>query len=301
MRRRRWLAKKAARHAVAIGSWLSGSLFAREAIAGGPRIRALTYHRFADERDAFCVSPRAFEEQMRHLAERKLAISLAQLCRFVSGRETLPDGACLVTIDDGLMSTYSKALPTLQRYSIPAVAFVTAGLVGSELRHPEPYMGWREVCALVESGLFTIGSHAFTHRSLGPMARADAWREAQSSKERLEAELGVPVTSFAYPFGTRVDFGRFTARALADAGYEVAFHSMHGVIRSGMDPISLPRVKVEGGEGLFMFGLLRRGAMDGWRVIDHTLWRVQRERLEVVGEQAPGEDAASIARMGGLG
>jgi hypothetical protein len=77
-----------------------------------------------------------------------------------------------------------------------------------------------------------------------------------------------------------------TERVLAEAGYDVAFHSMHGPIEAGMDPIRLPRVKVEGGEGLWMFRLLSGGAMDAWRVVDENLYHLQRVRTEV-GEPLP--------------
>jgi peptidoglycan/xylan/chitin deacetylase (PgdA/CDA1 family) len=286
---RRWLAKKAARHGMALGSFATGSLAARSMLGRRPRVRALTYHRIANQdRDAFCVLPEVFEAQMRYLAENRLAVSLERVQRFVSGHERLPDGACLVTIDDGLISTLSEALPVLRRWGIPAVAYVTAGLVDSDVRFPEPYMNWSELRELAASGLVEIGSHAFTHRSLGMLDPAGAHREARASKERLEEMLGVPVRSFAYPFGTRNDFNPFTERALAEAGYTLAFNSMHGTIKPGMDPISLPRVKVEGGEALWMFRLLSHGAMDPWRAVDQTLWRLQRVRDEIVGEETPG-------------
>ncbi len=275
----RWLVKKAARHGMALGSLATGSLLARAALAQRPRVRALTYHRIADEpRDPFCVAPEAFEAQMRELAERRLAISLDRLRRFVAGEELLPDGACVVTIDDGCASTLTEALPVLRRWGVPAVAFVTASLVGSAVRYPEPYMGWDELAALLDSGLFAIGSHAHTHRSLGALDPAHVRDEAARSKAILEDALGIEITSFAYPFGMRADFSAATDRALADAGYAIAFNSMHGTIRAGDDPISLPRVKVEGGEPLWMFELLRAGAMDPWRAVDAALPVVSRGR-----------------------
>lgn len=282
--------KKAARHSVAIASVASGSLLARASLASAPRVRALTYHRFAEvPRDAFCVAPETFEAQMRDLAERRLAVSLDRVRRFLAGREELPDGACLVTIDDGCSSTITEALPVLRRWGVPAVAFVSAALVGSGVRYPEPYMGWDELRALLDSGLFAIGSHAYTHRSLGFLAQGEALDEAKRSKERLEDRLGVEVASFAYPFGTRADYSDGTDRALAEAGYSIAFNSMHGTIGAGDDPISLPRVKVEGGEPLWMFKLLRCGAMDAWRAVDATLSRLQRVRTETTAD-TPGVD-----------
>ncbi len=99
--------------------------------------------------------------------------------------------------------------------------------------------------------------------------------EAVRSREVLRQRLGCPVTSFAYPYGTRADFSRATAKILTDAGYTTAFTSQHGAIKQGADPTALPRIKVEGGEGQWIFRLLCRGALDGWRLVDRALWRVQ--------------------------
>lgn len=284
----RWHVKKAARRALVMGSVASGWLGARELVSRARQIHVLMYHRFADApRDAFSVRPEAFEAQMRVLAESRRAVSLEDLRLFLAGQRELPNGACLVTIDDGLVGTLTEALPVLRRWGVPAVAFVSAGLIGCKNRYPEPYMSWPEVKSLLASGVVDIGSHAYTHRSLGLITPEEAFMEAKRSRERLEDELGVAVRSFAYPFGTRADFSSLTERALAEAGYTVAFNSMHGAVRAGMDPISLPRVKVEGGEPLWMFRLLSRGAMDPWRAIDRALFRVQRVRIEVAGNAPP--------------
>ncbi|MCA9535741.1 MAG: polysaccharide deacetylase family protein [Myxococcales bacterium] len=286
---RRWVVKKAARAGVTLGSALSGSVLLRSALAGGACVRALTYHRVADDspEDPFCVTRDAFDAQMRLLAEEGRAVSLAQVQRFVADapgeREALPKDACLVTIDDGCLSTLTEVLPTLRRWNVPAVVFVSSALIGAEYEGlPERYVTWDELRELDASPLVTIGSHAHTHRSLGLMAPAEAKDEARRSRETLEAQLGHEVRCFAYPFGTRADFNRVTDRALADAGYHIAFNSMHGAIRAGADPISLPRVKVEGGEPLALFRLQSRGAMDAWRVVDTNLHRLQRVRQEIV-------------------
>ncbi len=281
----RWWVKKAARHALAVGSFASGAVSARSIVAAGPRARVLTYHRIGHEpREPFCVTPDDFEAQMRFLSERRLATDLDGLRAFVAGRATLPDGACVVTIDDGCVSTLTEALPILRRWGVPAVAFVTSNLVGLDVAPlPERYLTWDELREVADSGFIEIGSHAHTHRSLGLLPPEEAAEEARRSKALLEEGLGREVRAFAYPFGTYTDFDAVTERALADAGYTIAFNSMHGVVRAGMDPISLPRIKVEGGEGLVMFRLLSQGGMDAWRVVDRNLWRLQRVRQEIQG------------------
>ena len=82
----RWVIKKAARIAMVLGSFVTGSLVLRKLLGRGPTIRVLTYHRFGDAvRDPWCVSAAVFEEQMRWLAEQKLAVSLDDVERFVRG------------------------------------------------------------------------------------------------------------------------------------------------------------------------------------------------------------------------
>lgn len=270
----RWIAKKLARHGMA----LTASTVGRLAHGSDPRVRVMTYHRFGDStRDPFCVSRSAFEAQMRWLAERRLAVSLAQVESFVSGQGKLPDGAVLVTMDDGCRSVYSQALPILREYAIPAVAYVPAGVIeaGVEAEYDEPPLSWEELGRLVEGGL-TIGSHAFNHRSLGRISSEEAREEAVRSRTLLEQRLGRPVRSLAYPFGTRADYSQTTRAILYQAGYTTAFTSQHGALTPGLDPLELPRVKVEGGEADWMFPLLCRGALDGWALIDRGLWRLQR-------------------------
>jgi peptidoglycan/xylan/chitin deacetylase (PgdA/CDA1 family) len=279
----RWVVKKIARTGVANAAWASGSLAAREWASGGGRVRALTYHRFgALRRDPFCVTRADLDAQMRWLAERKLLVSLPEVEEFLAGRRLLPRHAVLVTIDDGARSLLDEALPVLRAYGVPAVAFVCPGLIGNRAagaQQPEPYLDWDELERVRAAGI-TIGSHAFEHRSLGSMSAEEAREQAQRSREVLAQRIGEPVRAFAYPFGTRSDFSPETDRILREVGYSCAFHSLHGSIRPGSPPISLPRVKVEGGEGLHMFQLTCRGAMDAWRVVDHLLWRAQLARTE---------------------
>ncbi|MEZ5458854.1 MAG: polysaccharide deacetylase family protein [Steroidobacteraceae bacterium] len=279
----RWYVKKAARVGLSLLTSGSGSVALTRALAGGPRVRVLTYHRVGSTpRDPFCVPTADFDAQMRLLAEQGRAVSLQQVADFVAGAGTVPTDACLVAIDDGMLSTLTEILPVLERWGVPAVAYVTSSLVGREFEGlPERYLDWDELRRLAASGLVEIGSHAHTHRSLGLMPLEDARREASESRVALGAALGREVRTFAYPFGTRTDFSPQTDQALRDAGYSIAFNSVHGAIRRGMDPVSLPRVKIEGGESLAMFERVSRGAMDAWRVVDMNLWRLQRVRQEI--------------------
>ena len=112
--------QKTMRIGVALAAWASGYLALKRWFRHTPRVRVLTYHRFRScKRDPFSVGIEQFEAQMRWLAERNLAISLADLEAFLDGRLTLRDRVVLVTIDDGFEEISSLALPILRRYRIP--------------------------------------------------------------------------------------------------------------------------------------------------------------------------------------
>jgi peptidoglycan/xylan/chitin deacetylase (PgdA/CDA1 family) len=269
-RRWRWYAKKAARRCLAAYGSVAPD-FGRPR----PRVHVLTYHRFTPVRfDPFAVAPDVFAEQMRSLHERKVAVSLADVLGFVQGKNALPDGAVLVTIDDGEPCLYEQALPILTRYAIPAVAFVPAGeLSGPGSARPDR-VSWDQLVEASNAGL-TIGSHAWSHESLGRLPALRVKQQAQRSREMLEQKLGTPVTAFAYPFGTRADYGPAVAAVLRECGYECAFTSQHGALALGSDPFELPRIKIEGGDPSSVFHAACAGHLDAWRWIDRTLWRLQ--------------------------
>ncbi len=277
----RWFVKKIARRTVTLASSLRVS--SRRGDSGKQCVRVLTYHRFADElKDPFCVSPANFDQQMAMLADEGRAISLEHLLTFLDGKATVPDDACLVTIDDGMLSTLTVALPVLEKYNLPAVAFVSSKLLGLNSPDlPEPYLDCDELKRLISSQHITIGSHAHTHRSMGELPIKDMQEEASMSRNLLSDVTHCDIRSFAYPFGMQKDFNVETDKILQASGYEVAFNSMHGAIKPGMSPFSLPRVKIEGGESLSMFSDISRGGMDAWRMVDNNFWRAQRVRQEI--------------------
>lgn len=262
----RWTVKKAARMGLVTASALIGMPNA----SAKPRLHVLTYHRFGTAiRDPFCVPRETFARQMHWLARQNLAVSLESMQAFVLGAAARPRDAVLVTIDDACSSVFTHALPVLRDLAIPAVVYVPAMLVGGAASNEfgERVLRWDELEGLQKNGL-TIGSHGLRHRSLGQMTYELAREEVFESRALLSSQLGTPVTSFAYPFGTRVHHNDMTRMLLRDAGYETGFTSQHGGISPGLDPLALPRVKIESGESDWMFQRICRGALNGWALVD---------------------------------
>jgi peptidoglycan/xylan/chitin deacetylase (PgdA/CDA1 family) len=270
----RWHLKKLARKGCALASQVSSQTSTCKL-----DVRALTTGSARPDA-TFSVQPDDFASRWVAGAARDRRVA-ARRGRLIGGRRpSLVDGAVLVTIDDGCRPT--AALP-LRRYGIPAVAFVPAGELLTDAPHtaaanageaPDARMTWNDLEAMVRGGM-TVGSHGWPHRSLGRMPLDSARDHAARSREAIERHIGQPVTAFAYPFGTRADFSSATGELLREVGYACAFTSQHGTITPHSRPFELPRVKVEGGEPLWLFRLLIQGGLDRWEWVDRMLWRFQ--------------------------
>lgn len=93
-------------------------------------LRILCYHGFAagDEgafRPLLFISPATFERRLQLLRERGFPVLRWQDAIAGLDRGDLPQGATVITIDDGLSSVYRWAFPLLQRYQMPAVLYLT--------------------------------------------------------------------------------------------------------------------------------------------------------------------------------
>ncbi len=96
---------------------------------------------------------------------------------------------------------------------------------------------------------WSIGAHTATHRRLADLSQAEQRDELTGPKLELERLLGLPVTSLAYPYGTRDDFDATTQRLVRDAGYGAAFALEPRAARPGpVDRCALPRFIVGGAD-----------------------------------------------------
>jgi peptidoglycan/xylan/chitin deacetylase (PgdA/CDA1 family) len=107
-------------------------------------------------------------------------------------------------------------------------------------------MTWDDVRALRAAGM-GVGSHTVSHRVLQTLAPADLAAELRASRATLEAQLGEPVTTIAYPVGKAIAKYPAVRQALTDAGYELGFTTRPGTNRlpPDDDPFDLRRISVD--------------------------------------------------------
>jgi peptidoglycan/xylan/chitin deacetylase (PgdA/CDA1 family) len=138
------------------------------------------------------------------------------------------------------LSSIFKSHPIATRESMREQLRAAAG-VG---RVRSPMLTWKQVREMHEMGM-TIGAHTVTHPNLPSAGLADATAEIFGSKQRLEHEIGAPVTMFSYPNGGAERY--YTPelqRVVEAAGFEAATTSRFGFASPASDMYALERVEV---------------------------------------------------------
>lgn len=147
-----------------------------------------------------------------------------------------------VTFDDSELSVLEHALPILSDLGLPGTVFVPVSAVGLP-----GVTTWDDLRELASAG-WEVGSHAVSHARLPDLDQAALERELRESRQTIEAAVGRPCTSIAYPYGA-VDH-RVRSAAVA-AGYEAGC-TTDGTLSSA-DPLRWPRVGVNGDDGFLVF------------------------------------------------
>ncbi len=130
----------------------------------------------------------------------------------------------------------------------------------------EPSKDWEpeilsaeDLRAMDRSGLWTIGGHTHSHPILSRVSLDEARAEIVENKRLLEEILGRPLRWFAYPNGCAEDFSQEHVEMLRAAGFESALTGTSPWAGPALDPFRIPRVAVNGLEGLAEFRNHLRG------------------------------------------
>jgi peptidoglycan/xylan/chitin deacetylase (PgdA/CDA1 family) len=163
--------------------------------------------------------------------------------------DALPEKPLAITFDDGGSDFADNVLPLLARYDLPSTMYVPSAYVGRFLSwsRNEPHVGrqimnW-DVLRSLNPELVELGAHSATHPQLDVTSRAQRRREIIDSKAQLEAGLGRPIRSFAYPHGYHSASVR---RLVHEAGFDSASACGNRWSHTGDDRFALSRLTVFG-------------------------------------------------------
>ena len=198
------------------------------------KLAVLAYHRVgaipAEGWDTWYRIPEQdFADQMEIISNSGWqVINLSTFLAGLDNPETMPERGLLLTFDDGHQSMREVALPILQRFGFPAVCFVPTDHIGTlskfdkDVEPAEPICDWDDLRELDRCGV-DIQSHGASHHWLSLLNHEQMEREFIQSKEVLEAGLGKPVVTFAFPYSDSGKNDSVVDAALQQAGYRAAF------------------------------------------------------------------------------
>jgi peptidoglycan/xylan/chitin deacetylase (PgdA/CDA1 family) len=210
------------------------------------------------------VTLEAFREQMAWLAENKKVIPLAEAA---AGGEGVA-----ITFDDGFRDNLVNAAPELAKHKFPATVFVVAGRLGGTLdaeRDPERGVLLTEDEAReLESMSISIGGHTVSHARLSSLTSGEQEREIVGCLERLAEVLGHAIESFAYPYGSSLDYDADSARLVRAAGCGLAVSNRYGVNPQGSDRWTLRRIWIDRSDSIESFVAKVLGDLDALCILD---------------------------------
>lgn len=211
-----------------------------------PGLAVLCYHGLRAKTTGLPFEPlhvpvEIFEQHCRLIRDSCDPIGASDLLAALAGGPALPPRAVLVTFDDGYRSVLTMARPILERYRIPAVAFVCSdpiargslfwydavarvrGEAEVERLKTVPFAQWRtcvdtfdarpedgdpyaplsiaELRTLAAAPGIEIGGHSSQHPILAQAGADEQRRQVVGDKEVLETWTGRPIRLFSYPNG----------------------------------------------------------------------------------------------------
>lgn len=208
----------------------------------------LLYHRIAvsEDNSRYYVTPERFREQVTLLHDwGYTSIGIELLATALRMGAPLPPRPIIITFDDGNLDNYQSAFPLMRQAGLTGVIFI----VGKYLGAPG-FMDATLIREMADAG-WEVGSHGMTHQDLLALNEEDQQYELRESRRFLQDRLGLPILSFAYPFGS-MDPG--LATAVYNAGYLAAVGTIGSTSIQDSDHLfHLRRHEVLGQEGLSSF------------------------------------------------
>ena len=196
-------------------------------------------------RKLLATEPHILDEQLETLLSNGYEfVNFKDLENFFDGSALPPKKPIMLTFDDGYEDFYTDAMPIIKKYKVKAVQYVISGVIGKP-----NYMSKGQLKEVIDTGLVEIGAHTVDHYNLLKLPLNDSLTQIRQSKEALEKEFGISVTTFAYPYG---HYNESLQRLVGEAGFDTAVTMDRGYTVKKAEQYSLRRIRpgIAIGEGL---------------------------------------------------
>ena len=183
-------------------------------VAQGPdhlQVPIFMYHHIAvsPTGSRYYVTPENFESHLKLLRDWEYTtISASMLVKAITQGASLPARPIIITFDDANADNFTNAFPIMQRYGFTGVLYVPYSYIGMP-----NYLSVDQIHEMAAAG-WEVGSHTVSHpTNFLALQPASMRYEIVGSRQMLTDLLGLPILTFAYPFGNNssaaVDYVHF--------------------------------------------------------------------------------------------
>lgn len=192
------------------------------------------------------VDPTTFDSQMAYLNQTGYrTITADDLAHALTSHQGLGK-AVVVTDDDGYSDFFTYGFPVIQKYHITVNLMIPTGLMNNP-----GYLNWDQLKSMQGSGLVFVSNHTWSHANLGAASQDKLQFEVTTAKKQLEEQLGRPVDTFAYPYGSETNN---VINYLRTNGFIAAFSTFPGTTQCDSFIMTLHRTRI-GNSSLRSYGL----------------------------------------------
>lgn len=181
----------------------TGTTQALTASLSAPGLRkevpVLCFHHIRKDTSAhneLTITPDAFRADMKILHDSGFhSISPDQLLDYLKTGKALPHKPFMITFDDGNADQWENSIEILDQFNFKALFFIMTVTVGKR-----NYINEEQIQLLTQWEHY-IGCHTWDHQGVNSMKAKDLHWQLEKPKAYLESLTGLPVISFAYPYG----------------------------------------------------------------------------------------------------
>ncbi len=202
-------------------------------------------------RAGLTVLPDNFEQQVKWLkSQNYVSVSLDDIYQYSQKQKQLPKKAIVFTFDDGYDDVFNYAIPILNKYGYNGSFGIITDFVGTK-DGTNSYATWQQISAAKDQGEEVV-CHTENHfDGSNPKFNADyIFQNLSNCQQTLNDHLQSAPPYLIYPYG---HYTPVYIEQAKKAGFVMALTVHEGQWLNLENLFELPRIRVNGGEGLEEF------------------------------------------------
>lgn len=178
------------------------------------------------------MKPSTFEEQLKYITENGYE---PIFINEIENLEEYKKPICL-TVDDVFVYFYENGFPLIKKYNVKVTLCIIYEYINGE-----NYLTTEQIKEMLDSGLVTVESHTMSHKELTTLSKEERRRQIIKSKENLEKDFGIEVSTLCYPVG---DYNNDVISIAKEAGYKYGIAMTGGTYYSYIHDnlFAIPRI-----------------------------------------------------------